>query len=283
MDQLSDALTQPFLLKPISNCTVEEIQNIAHTHPYFAAAQLALLKKLQQEHLPEYETQLQKAVLYYYDPVQFDAFVHSDKFITGFDFTPALTETPVEEEATEAAIASTTDEPVEDNEVMEASAAQSTSQNETIATATEQRQTDAPAEMEPAIPLPAPPESTLTFEPYHTVDYFASQGIKLSQADAGTDRMSRQLRSFTEWLKTMKRLPEPELAAPIDASTEHQVQHLAAHSLQNTDIVTEAMAEVWLKQGNTEKAIEVYNKLSLQNPSKKAYFAAKIDQLKKSS
>src|SRR5579875_2930101 len=146
MDQLSDALTQPFLLKPISNCTVEEIQNIAHTHPYFAAAQLALLKKLQQEHLPEYETQLQKAVLYYYDPVQFDAFVHSDKFITGFDFTPALTETPVEEEATEAAIASTTDEPVEDNEVMEASAAQSTSQNETIATATEQRQTDAPAE-----------------------------------------------------------------------------------------------------------------------------------------
>jgi hypothetical protein len=40
------------------------------------------------------------------------------------------------------------------------------------------------------------------------------------------------------------------------------------------------MAEVWERQGNREKAMEVYNKLSLLNPSKRAYFAAKIDSLK---
>jgi hypothetical protein len=39
------------------------------------------------------------------------------------------------------------------------------------------------------------------------------------------------------------------------------------------------MAEVWMRQGNKEKAIEIYNKLSLLNPSKKAYFAAKINSL----
>jgi hypothetical protein len=47
-------------------------------------------------------------------------------------------------------------------------------------------------------------------------------------------------------------------------------------------VVTEAMAEVWLKQGNNGKALDIYNKLSLLNPSKKAYFAAKIENLKPS-
>jgi hypothetical protein len=41
------------------------------------------------------------------------------------------------------------------------------------------------------------------------------------------------------------------------------------------------MAEVWLKQGNKEKAADVYRKLSLRNPSKSAYFAAKIESLNK--
>ena len=57
---------------------------------------------------------------------------------------------------------------------------------------------------------------------------------------------------------------------------------MASHSVEESDVVTEAMAEVWAKQGNRRKAIETYNKLSLQNPSKKAYFAAKIENLKQS-
>jgi hypothetical protein len=44
--------------------------------------------------------------------------------------------------------------------------------------------------------------------------------------------------------------------------------------------VTEAMAEVWEKQGNTIKALELYEKLSLLDPSKSSYFAAKIEHLK---
>ena len=40
------------------------------------------------------------------------------------------------------------------------------------------------------------------------------------------------------------------------------------------------MAAVLAKQGKLAKAIELYQKLSLMNPSKSAYFAAKIEQLK---
>ena len=55
---------------------------------------------------------------------------------------------------------------------------------------------------------------------------------------------------------------------------------MAEHSLEEKEIITEAMAEVWAKQGNAQKAIELYTKLSLQEPAKSAYFAAKIEQLK---
>jgi hypothetical protein len=40
------------------------------------------------------------------------------------------------------------------------------------------------------------------------------------------------------------------------------------------------MAEVYLQQGKPKKAIEIYQKLSLLNPSKSAYFAAKLEILK---
>lgn len=132
----------------------------------------------------------------------------------------------------------------------------------------------------PSISAPSS-DAPLTFEPFHTVDYFASQGIKLSQEEAGSGKFGKQLKSFTEWLRTMKRLPPPEVSARLDRSSEKTVQSLAEGSVNDADIVTEAMAEVWIKQGKPEKALEVYNKLSLLNPSKKAYFAAKIDHLKR--
>jgi hypothetical protein len=77
----------------------------------------------------------------------------------------------------------------------------------------------------------------------------------------------------------MKKLPGKEMIQQLDTNLESKVQHLAEDSIHETDIVTESMAEVWLKQGNKEKALEVYNKLSLLDPSKKGYFAAKIDQI----
>ena len=79
----------------------------------------------------------------------------------------------------------------------------------------------------------------------------------------------------------MKRLPSPEMKM-TDPSVEEKIQRLADHSITEGDILTESMAEVWVKQGNKEKAIEIYNKLSLLNPDKSAYFASLIDQLKNS-
>jgi len=126
-----------------------------------------------------------------------------------------------------------------------------------------------------------PTETELSFEPYHTVDYFASQGIKFVPEEKPADRFGQQLKSFTEWLKTLKRVPDTEVKT-ADVASEEKIRELADHSISKDDVVTETMAEVWVKQGNKEKAIETYNKLSLLNPDKSAYFASLVEQLKNS-
>jgi hypothetical protein len=77
----------------------------------------------------------------------------------------------------------------------------------------------------------------------------------------------------------MKRLPLAEIGKSVDPKEERKVEQMAGHSLATEEVVTEAMAAVWIKQGNIAKAKEVYHKLSLLEPSKSAYFASKISEL----
>lgn len=155
--------------------------------------------------------------------------------------------------------------------------------------------TDAPAEKEetelPPIKLNIEIPNAIAadaplFEPLHTTDYFASVGIKLSEEQKGADKLGKQLKSFTDWLKTMKKihtdqLVQPGGAAEIEASnTDNKIQKLAEASNVDNEVITEAMADVLLQQGRTKKAIEVLEKLSLLNPTKSAFFAAKINQIK---
>ena len=140
-------------------------------------------------------------------------------------------------------------------------------------------------EIEPMhIELKFPVESMNTneamlFEPMHVVDYFASQGIKLTDEVQTADKLGRQLKSFTEWLKIMKKV-HVENDAETNADTDNNIQRLAENSNAGAEVLTESMAEVFARQGKAGKAGEVYKKLSLLNPAKSAYFAAKIENLK---
>lgn len=124
-------------------------------------------------------------------------------------------------------------------------------------------------------------KNDLLFEPYHTVDYFASQGIKLGKQEIDPkDKLGRQLKSFTDWLKTMKKLPQVSIDKILAENEESKVVEDAIHSIEKKEVITEAMAEVFEKQGMHDQAAEIYHKLSLLNPSKSAYFAARKEALK---
>lgn len=269
---------QLFGKSSVDDCDLQEIKNLANRYPYFAPAQFLLLEKLKKENSPEYVAQLQKAVLYYHNPLEFEYFISADRFETEIDFEETdefSNETSFTNEQEEKY---ETPSEKEEADLLNKEDSQDAIQ-EKMAGSIDRVLKEEQEQIKTGV---ATNSADLVFEPYHTVDYFASQGIKLSQEEVSTDKFGKQLKSFTEWLKTMKRLPAKEISKNIDVASESKVQHLAEDSVHEANIVTEAMAEVWIKQGNKEKAIETYNKLGLLNPSKKAYFAALIENLKHS-
>ncbi|MFN5423459.1 MAG: hypothetical protein ACK5AO_09345 [bacterium] len=121
-------------------------------------------------------------------------------------------------------------------------------------------------------------EMSIPLEPYHTIDYFASQGINISHID-DKDEFGKKVKSFTAWLKTMKRL-QPEQDNHTRKELESDPDFSVSDASDPETIVTEAMADVYVKQGLVEKAIEIYHKLSLQNPDNSRIFTDKILVLK---
>jgi hypothetical protein len=124
-------------------------------------------------------------------------------------------------------------------------------------------------------------DGLIPIEPLYTIDYFASQGIQLTDEEK-QDPLGKKLKSFTEWLKVMKKVHPEKTKVAMDDKTEVSIKEVAEHSNDRAEVVTEAMAEVYLKQGLKHKALEVYQKLSLLNPALSATFAAKIADLKAS-
>ncbi len=116
-------------------------------------------------------------------------------------------------------------------------------------------------------------------EPLHAVDYFASQGIKLDEKK-DDNTFDKKVHKFTDWLRQMKRINPQPVDLGTNSEEENFVANIAASSNQTKEIITESMAEVLVKQNKHEKAVEIYEKLSLLYPLKNAYFAAKIQRIK---
>ena len=284
IDQLVRSLLQKDSLE---QCSLQELEQFAGRHPYFGAAQLLLAKKMQVEKADGYQDQLQKTYLFFNNPM----WVHRLLGETGAYVVEDNPESSRNGEATEitepASGVETNEAPAPAEEIVNHSQNENTRNEENgqdvlyNANITNEKEPIENREQEEEKTVTETAPEPLAFEPYHTVDYFASQGIKYKPEDKPQDKLGQQLKSFTDWLKTMKRLPVSEIAAKTEPASEKKVEQLAERSLQEKDVLTEAMAEVWIKQGNRDKARDIYKKLSLQDPSKRAYFAAKIEDLQK--
>jgi hypothetical protein len=307
-------ITNSIAGKPsLSECSVEELRQLTSQYPFFGPAQFLFVKKLKEENLWQLKEQLRKTSLYFQNPLWFDHLLNAAAngpvalAILKEEFIPepaSEMEIPVKHEEsvdrylvntppeTPVAIAIKKEEfiaepaaemeiPVTHEEVVDQTRFARQPEFAHAEIQSEQYQPELLVEMPKFKFEPVDISKTqLTFEPYHTIDYFASQGIRPTAEEKPKDQFSRQLKSFTEWLKVMKKLPVAEIAAAVSVVDEKKVEKMAELSINDREIVTEAMAEVWEKQGNQAKAREIYEKLSLLNPDKSSYFAAKIDQLK---
>jgi tetratricopeptide (TPR) repeat protein len=63
------------------------------------------------------------------------------------------------------------------------------------------------------------------------------------------------------------------------SDTAYQVD-LTAGLQNNQDLATETLADIYIRQGHTKKAIEIYERLILKYPEKHVYFASRIERLK---
>ena len=224
-----------------ANSPVEDLNRITGEHPYFSVAQLYLLQQAKND-LSLFEKQSSKTALF---------FNNTDWLNLQLNWGDNVKLKIKPPEQNEKIVTENIIETDEEDQVFKSS----------INFKTEVK------------------EDTIAFEPLHVTDYFLSQGIRLTEEPISNDKLGTQMKSFTEWLKTMKKIHSDQLIS-LSGQADMSNQQLAEKSNKDDTVATEAMADVLLMQGKKEKAIEVYKKLSLLNPSKTVYFAAKIDQLK---
>lgn len=147
--------------------------------------------------------------------------------------------------------------------------------------------------------------------PVYTEDYFLQQGekipadmpIEIDSLRPDEHRSLMVMMSFSEWLLHFKSTTERQkeenkdqralktmwqkekLAAAIEEENEEipeNVFEMAVNSITREDgLMSESLAEIYVKQGKLDKAVEMYRKLSLRNPQKNAYFADKIKEILK--
>jgi tetratricopeptide (TPR) repeat protein len=121
------------------------------------------------------------------------------------------------------------------------------------------------------------------------------QKKKSKQTDSGEDLLSEiknskkkikpegpkqkeQIEIIDQFIKTQPSI-KGKVAAEAPAS---QKDDLSEKSLiYGENIISETLAQILIKQGKKDKAIEVFKKLIWKFPQKKAYFAAQIEDLKK--
>lgn len=269
----------------LSECSVNDLQQMAMRYPYSGPVQFLLARKLKDQGDPGYEEQSRKALLFFHNQLWYTCIAadaaYEGSLVQGVAPPAAIVEeTELSEEAPAPAPSQPeTSELVAEEQIMIPEKEELTAPAAEIPSGEEDPGTGEGPELPKFHFEPADTSAALTFEPYHTVDYFASQGIRSPETEKPKDKFSQQLKSFTEWLKAMKKLPEAGAGAR-PSSVDSGVDQMAASSLADREIITEAMAAVWEKQGNHEKAIETYHKLSLLDPAKSAYFASKIEHLK---
>lgn len=77
-----------------------------------------------------------------------------------------------------------------------------------------------------------------------------------------------------------KFINEQPKIVPDERKQKEDNEQAKASVQENSDMITDTLAQIYIKQGHYEKAIHAYEKLSLKYPEKNIYFAGQIKKIK---
>ncbi len=152
-----------------------------------------------------------------------------------------------------------------------------------------------PAPPRSALSVPLPPPSQPDANPSPEIALDFSQPLPIVIQPPAPRSAPSPPQPFGTWLgqfqlpvlepRKTKSAAVPVAPAPVP-KPEPAPKTSVAHSLaersvaENKDVLSETLAKLYAQQGHREKAITMYQRLSLAFPEKSAYFAAEIEKLK---
>lgn len=223
---------------------IHVLRQIVTKYPYFSMAQLALARMCREADEIDLDVMLQRAGVHFSNHTWLNYLLNADELLPAKAESKASGNQPTAEEA-----------------FVEARLSQMLSQQ--VAGFNK--------------PMTGEEKLFAGAEPLFKIDYFKHQGIEANDSET---KLGHKVRRFTDWLKEMKKLDAAVPQFNTSESEEKAAALQALHSLDNSEVFTEPMAEVLLLQGKKQQAIDIYKKLSLSNPEKSIYFASKIAFLK---
>ncbi|TRZ72427.1 MAG: hypothetical protein D4R97_05770 [Bacteroidetes bacterium] len=297
--------------------TITELEDLMKQYPYCTTAQVLLtLNMLQQKH-PSYQAQLKRAVAYAGDRKKLKELLEGRKQKTETASYPVLQETPPEAvhqeeiQAPESAEEPESIAEVSDSITQAVQATASLQENyieDSVISAGELALTTPMAQEEKteAVGVIAPLSSfgkasraqtekltqdellsivrkrlaEINEEKRHQdtkpgAAFDSKEHLKWEQASKS---VSESNRFKTELIEKFMR-EEPQISRPKKEFFSPTASSQRSN-MDEEDIVSETLAILYAKQGNMQKAIHIYEKLSLRFSEKSRYFAAQIENLK---
>ena len=129
--------------------------------------------------------------------------------------------------------------------------------------------------------LQDPAETTKTLETQgeapakgEILEFLESQPQVANVSDEPTNQL------IDQFLQDLPNMASTRPEAPSPQDTPEPQDDISLQSVQEPDdLASEQLALIYIRQGYTQKAIEIYRNLSLRFPEKSAYFAARIENL----
>lgn len=113
------------------------------------------------------------------------------------------------------------------------------------------------------------------FESIFDIDKISSPYIAIDSFKTTVPDVAEQIQVIDDFLQNL-----PSIARPKKHMTEEDSDVLDLAGLKNALPISETFAKILERQEKYERAIEMYEKLSLIKPEKSLYFATRISELK---